>query len=1713
MWAFYGVNIVGQAQLPQQEPSKSSFATNMRRVGIGLAIAITGTSLGAFWYGRYFLNEQLSPLLQTELSKALKRPLQLGKVERVGWSSVRFGSSIVPPTSQEANFLAVEAIEVKVDLWSYLTRRQIGLDAIAEQPQVFLKQDASGSIQFPKLAPPDPNRKDSPIDLRTVTFSDAQLTIQTVAKGELVSLSQLQIDSNWKITDIQNQSLKMTGNGQVTLPNIAAIAAPPNPVQLKKAIEVARATEDGDKGNINFAIDWDLTNGQGQIDVQSQDLQIAATQGFALNLPFTIVGGKLNGKSSFVITAGQEDPKVSVNAQLREGTFKSPQLTKAITDVSGQIDFDGNDATFREFTANYGLLNTQVDGTFNQQTGLNLNFASNILDLAKGIASFDVKTPVAIAGEVKLAGKLKGTFQKPSLNLQITTPKTVSFDRVVVDRFLATIELNDLNTLQIKQVQATAAGANLVGEGQIRLPQKNQPAEVTFTSRLVGVAEDFAKLYDTKLPIAIGQISSSLQITGLLTNPQILAQIDAPNALYPARGEVLLENGLATIRKTLIKFPIGEIGLAGTYNIVSGAWNSQLNSNGIPLSAFMLNQKGIIEGIVNLRSDRGSFNLADITGDANLRLPQGLAEVPDAIAANLNWDGKNLLVPSLAVGNYLTANGKVDLLFPNNSPSQLPTGIAAINLDLVSRNVNVNRLASLSNLIPSQAAGLFNFRGNLSGAIDKLRIAGDLQLDNVSLPSFGSSLTKLGIIAPSRGTLAFDGAVSGDISAPRLDGNLRVAGLKVNQLELDSLIFNGAFNGIGGVLQATGNLLLAGLRVDKLAFDPRLEGKLNFDGNQGLNVDLRGVRDRLSARLDAGLRPIDFNVNLGEAIATGKRLENNPNRLQVAIANVPLALVASLSGQKDVSGTLSSNLTVDFGEKPAAIGDVTIDRPRFGRVVAERATAKLAYSDGTFTVQNGNLLVRQNESNNEYKFNLTYNPSSEDQVVGAIEITQGKMQDLFATLQWVNITDITQGISFVKNSASQLQPLQAIMLMGEPLYKQLQYLTQIELRQEQQEIVDSDRNFNLPPLTDFRGDVKGKVTFNLNQRRGLRFGFDLVGEKFEYGKFAVDNIQVKGGYGDGVIAIANANLQSDQSYGRITNARVRITPSANPLFRFREQSGEVEFKDFPIESLRPLPFFSNIPFDLTGKVNGNLSISGTTLLDLKVDGKMSLANGSVNRQAIDFIGLDFVYQNLNVKFNAKMNIKDKESVTASGDFGVLGLFDVALNVKDEGIAFINIFNQPVRWLSGKGSINLTAKGTFRNPQIDGKMLIDNALVKVAGLPGDFTEVNGEIDFNSDRLVSKITSNFSEGKLVLMGILPIGNPDLLPVDSPDYQQALAINADKLKLSVRDLSSDNFNTRIIVRGSLLAPVLTGEVALGDGRFVIGNDADPNLVIADKNPDDTVDFKFDRLAVRLQNMQVTRFPLFNFLGEGDLVVNGTFQKPEPEGKIKVSRGQFNAISTRFRLDRSFENFVEFRPIQGLNPLLNVRVSGAVAEVTRVPINSNRPNDLFSPNEVPVSNLGAQRTLRVQATVTGTALTPDIRLSSSPPRSQAEIVSLIGGGVLQQQGGSDPASALASFAGGTVLNFLQDAIGDALNLAEFNLSPVTTGTEGSRSGTLGLSAEAAIDVSNSFSVALQRIINDSTQPTNFSVRYRLDPNILLRGNYSSNGGTGISIEYENRF
>jgi translocation and assembly module TamB len=1707
---------VSQQQLPPTSPDSPSLLRNAGRVGVGIALTLTATGLGACWYGRYFLNERLSPLLQAELSKLLKRPVELGKIERVSLTSLRFGKSQVPATENEPNFLAVDAIDVRVDALAYLQKRQLGLDVVVKSPQVFLKQDLVSGQFLPKITPPPKSTQAGFIDLRTVKFEDGQVTIQAAATKEFVTLSQVQIQSDWKITDLSNQSLKLSGGGSVVLPQLSIATDTPDPLLLRRAIAAAKT----DKGTVSTSVDWDLTLGQGNIQVRSQNLLASTTQSFLPNIPVSPQQGAIDGEVNIGILAGAETPDIKGLAKFKDISLSIANLSKPLSDISGSIAFDGKTATFQEITGKFGSLGLKANGTHNLKSGLNLDLVLAPTEISSLLKDFEVKSPVPVSGEFKASAKVTGAINKPQVSATISdsnNAKPITVDRVAFTQVLAQADLKSLNLIQFKNIKAIAAvGGSIQGEGQVRFPvadPKNdkkgskQPApqpEVLFAFNLAGVtAENFTGLYNTQLPIKVGGISAAVQISGLLSNPQILTQFDAPQATYPASGEVLIADNVATIRNTSVLFPIGAIAVSGTYNLSGGAWQAQLASNGIPISAFAAGQRGLVEGVVNLNSPSGSFALGNITANADLRMPQGLAAIPDAIAANLAWDGKDLLVPDLQVGNYLTAKGRVNLAL---DAQQMPMGIAGLDLDLNSRNVNVSRLASFVPAFVGQTTGTANFNGKLSGAIDNLQIAGALRLDNVSLPPLAAAfMSQAGAFAaiPSKGVLSFDGTINGAIASPRLAGSLRLASVKVNQIEFDALTFSGAVDGIASASQVTGDLLLSGLKVDRVAFEPRLAGKLDFDLQQGLGFDLRGNRDRIAARLDSRFQPIDFSLRLGDATATGNRVGEDGKRLNVAVKDVPLALVASALGQDSVDGKLSSQLVVDFTNNPSAIGEVVVERPRFGRVLADRLLAKVLYSNGTLEVKDGKLQVK-GTGQTEYKFSLAYNPAADLELRGQIDIERGKIQDILATLQWAEFNDIARGIALPKARATDLQPTRQVGIPGVPLNAQLQYLAQLQVRKEQLETVAASNN-TIPPLSDFRGLIDGAIQFSRSKQDGIRVGFNLAGKQFEYGKFAVDTVAMKGQFAKNVLSLETVKLQSGTSLGQITNARLGLL----------EQSGDIELVNFPIEALRPLPIFSAIPVDITGNVNGKATIAGN-VFNPQASGKLTLANASINRQAIESVGGEFAYNNGRMNFKATMRVSGPEALNISGDVPLRLPFALVspgnkialnINVRNEGLGFINVLNQPMRWVNGNGSATLVVSGTTKAPIVEGKVLLDKAAIQVAGLPGDMTDVQGEVTFSSDRFKSDLKGRFSDGNISAKGVLAISDRGLIKEGSQDFANPLVVTADRLKLNIKDISSNNFNGTILVKGAALSPILSGEILLADGRFVI-TESDSGGINQDN---DTPDVSFDKLMVKLQDVQVTRAPLFNFLTEGNLEVNGTLRDLRPAGRIKVTRGQFNAISARFRLDRSYDNYAEFIPSQGLNPNLNVRVAGSVPELTRIPIASQNPINAFNPNEVPVSNLGSQKTLKVQATVTGNANNPNIILTSSPPRNQSEIIAAIGGGVLQ--GGGDPAASLANLAGGTIINFIQDTVGDALSLAEFNLTPTTSDPQKGGSTTLGLAAEAAIDLSNNFSASIRAVINDPSQATTYGIRYRINPNTLIRATTDSKGNNNAAIEFEARF
>ena len=1461
-------------------------------------------------------------------------------------------------------------------------------------------------------------------------------------------------------------------------------------------------------------------------------------------------------------------------------------------------------AQFKNITAKYGSLSTTANGIYNLDSGWDLNFVAGPADLNTLAKGFGLKLPFNLGGQMRVRGKVKGKPDRPSITTNFEATRPVEIDRVVLNELRGTLELREMRTLFLRNLQIVAgAGGTVQGEGEIRLPANladlaTNPPPVLLALAINGVnVENWARLFETNLPIPIGEVSGAIQVSGTVANPQVLAQFDAPNARYPARGQVQLTDRLVTLSNTAIQFPLGNVQLDGTYNLDGGAWQAQLRSNGLPLALFEPSQRGTLEAVVNVQSPKGSFNLSDIVGNADLRLPQGVNQLPEAITANFGWDGATLDLVRGQVGNYLTANGQVNL---SQDENRNPTTVKDVALNLAAQNIPLGNLAAVVPGLPPQTSGVLNFKGRVAGPLANLYLNGDIQLKDVGLGILGAVR---GIATP-KGRLNFDGTIAGAIDNPKVAGRLSLDQVSAGQVTFNALVAQIVAENLRDNPQINGDMQLLGFRLaningsniyNPLSFEPNFGGKFSFNPRDGATVDLLGIqkRDRLFAKVDSRGMPQAVAIQLGEARINGQRVAGSSNQVDVVIDRFPVAFAAAALGMSDIDGRLSSKLRVDLGNVPSIRGDVAVGCPRYGRINGQYVAAKVNYTDGNFLIENGELRVLKLEAANnqtdtddtnsskpderrsgssswrvncdatattngelrtKYRFNLAYRPAAEQWLNGSVQIIQGKLEEVISTLQFNDFSAFSQGLALNPATAAEIGKL-SLPSPNLLLYQQLQYLAQLQARQ-QLEKKNPDDTFDLPPIKDLKGTLAGNIEIALfAKEKTPRIKVDLNSSNFSYGKFNLDTIALKGSYANELLILDRFLLQNGDRYGRISDARIGLL----------EQKGKLEINRFPLEELRFIRALDGLPVKLTGDINGQTVLEGNFINPI-AQGSFNLVGGRINRQPIDLAETTFDYQNSRMKFAGRMLVNGPEAVNIKGDIPLVTPFNfiarpdnklsVSIDVKNEGLSIINLISQQMRWLEGQGAAKILVTGTYADPKIDGNIALSKGKLEVIGIPGTFTDVNGGINFQTDRFNTDLKAKFNEGSIQIKGTLPLIEP--FDEKSEEAKNPLTIVAQKLKISIFDVNSDDASGEIKVYGSARFPTISGKVQLADGKIVVGSNtesngtvniarsqkpANPNIAQGatntannnsqpptqspttapnpanslsnnnlDNNNNGNSDVELKDLEVSLRNMQVSRFPLFTFLTEGTLIVNGNLLSLQPVGRIKILRGQFNAISTRFLLDRSYENYAEFINGQGLDPFLNVRVTGSIQEVSRVPIRSSSPFDSFNPREIPATNLGSQTTLRLLATVTGNATNPEIRLSSSPLRTQDEILRVMGGGALEQSGG-DPAAALTNLAGGTFLNFLQDFIGETLNLTELNIRPVITTPEGARSSVFGLSAEAAVDLSNSFSAAVQRIINDPTQPTNFSLRYRINPGLQLRTNYSSNGNTGITAEFETRF
>ncbi|MGI8934298.1 MAG: translocation/assembly module TamB domain-containing protein [Phormidesmis sp.] len=1764
--------------LPPSSPNDRRFSWFWLGILTGSVLGAAGLGLAAWAW--MFIYDDLAPLLSKTLTESLDRPVELGDVEKVTLGSLRVGPSEMGPSDTDPTTLSVETVTVKFDLLDTLLTRKLGLDLILVGAEGYIEQDKEkGWLNFSGFERDEDQPQRFKVSVNDVRIRDSELTLVPLpaAAGQPRPIPIDQVRGNINLEEVmvageEARHTRFEIQGEPAAGGEITVKGEVQPVVVSAALleETAEDTEtNGPDDAIDSPSGADLNGGDRignatNLLISGDKAPLADILSFTLStigIPtndVTVAAGQVSGTLDMKFRPGQpldySGALIADNAEI-----KTTLLPLPLKDMSGQTRFQGNEWTIDRLSADYGKIEAVAEGLVDFDEGYDLTVVAKDVSVEDFTETVKLKLPVPTAGRFDAIAQVGGPLRQPEFSGTVTAITPIEVDKLTFTSASSDFFLEGRQLL-LDDIAATPnTGGALRGSGQVRLGEGSP-----FTFQLAGrslPARELAKLYGVETPFKIGLVSADAVVTGGNDGPvNTTVQLDAPSAQYPASGVVEISGRTVAFRDTTLQVGGGTV--SGSGQLVNGQWNSDVTLAGVQLSTLSDNLRGDISGQFALSGNTADNRLAAIAARGNVAFSDGLAtfapqfsEFDDPLTARVAWNGEQITVDQ-ATTDRVTASGT---LTPEFSDSGF-TGLERLDLDVTARDYAIAEIPFVS--LPDAIA--------LTGRTD------------------------------------FTGTISGNPTAPTISGNVQLANLVIN----------------------------------RLPFNPLLTGSVAYSSDSGLALDVAGGSDRIALNLrpsgpqgtlaSTGSTPnLDFDIDWRDTFARG---QTQGELLNVQAGNFPLSVLNfPAGGAADIGqlrGTLTTaDLAINLGNQTLE-GDFAIDQLGLGYINAGQLTGQIRYADSLATLTSGALTI----GDNLYDLSGRLALGGGAPVYSAnITTQQGDVQNLLTALSIYQLEDLRRGLTppdWIENPLSQteLETLLATSQTGRAdaaLLNQLRRLAEIEAIQS--EIAIAEAAAPLPPLKELSGPFAGEIQLN-GQGSDFQLDFDLAGANWQWGQdYSADQVIAQGSLTPNVLTLAPVRFAS--------TILVPIDPTAAPAAAETELAATMpespaNSEGTPLSDLavRPveaavnfagqLVFGQNteltsnlqataqnlnvdtlsdvleLPINIDGFANASATLGGT-LNNPQLRGRADLANAAINDTPIQSASAQFLYQNARLSLDsALVATTPEEPLTLRAQIPYAFNFmtvepesdDIAveIDVRDEGLALLNIFTQQVAWESGQGQVNLKIGGTLSNPEIAGFATLDEAVLSAKILPEPLTNVNGRATFVGDRIiVETLQGSFSDGQLTAAGTFPLLSPIIsgaqltaltaapnLPPESPTdaaepapnadpsrefdplFPQPLApsrpltVNFENIALSLQDLYEGGVNGQVIVGGSALVvgPQIAGEVVLSNGQVLLpdGNGSGGTTTLASTPTTGTTgttstttggltpDFRDLRLTLG-NSVRIIQGNLLNFVADGTLVLNGPPSDLEPAGVINLRSGRVSLFTTLFRL-RGGNNTAEFRPELGLqNPLLDVSLRASVPEVNSAGPIASTP---FASSEVAdtsnngFDNPGSLRTIRVRADVDGpaNAIFENLELSSSPSRSEAELIGLIGGGFITAlestvgslSGSGDGFQGLINLVSGTVLTSVQDLIGTTLSLSEFRLFPVTaasrTVTEGTKDTGLDIGAEIGFDVTDTTSLSVSKILTDNTNPE-FGINYRLSDQFTVRGTTDLDEINQVLLEYEIRF
>jgi translocation and assembly module TamB len=1769
----------------RQESESLSKPRWWRRILLGMTVASLAGIGGGLIYGWFFLENKLTPLVETELTDYLNRPIKIGKFEGLSPNKISFGASEIPATAKDPDRVTTTGVDVAFSLAELIFHRHLNLDVLLKKPSLYIEQDRRKAWVSTKIDSSSGKKKKDliEVDVKTIQLQDADL--------ELVARSR---------NDSEGELLSETLNP---------------PVKARLNSLVASFLKRNNTDVIAFHLNGKLIEG-GKLQIKGEgfpktDLIELALQGDDLQakeianllaIPLKFSAGTLDGDLKIKLPDNSE-PLINGTATLKQVNARIAELVQPFLNSNGKLEFEDTKIGFKDVNTSFGDVRGAINGELETKGKgyYDLAIQANPTEINRVISTLKLDKPsIPIAGEIKSAIAMTGILNQPQVDFDLLTTKPTRIDRVEFVNINARLRLLG-NLLTVKQFTGNPlVGGTVAGNGTIALKGNN---DLFFNVRANNVPGNaLARSYNNTLPVNVGLVAGNAKFSGKTDSLSTLRAIDG-----------------------VLNFPLG----GGTVAIDKiqydrGSWQANMKTNNVRLDSLPLDREaaetigqGFLAGQFKLAGDNNSLSLDTIqaNGPATVRIADGTVTTNNLQLNNGRWRS-NLQAQGLRLrkifsdvpvelsnpfsGNF-SLNGTTENLALDGISGTGSAQIAALDGLIRASDIKITNGKYSAIVIPDRLRllkladikGLMGGRLNVTGNLDNFRptaIAANGTVSfseginvidrplNAKIYWNGKRLevketTAIGFLAD--GFFDVDPSFFTDIpdklvAINNWQLNVRQArGIDLHKLPLNlpqvvaktqytgDVDFRGVLAGTLKVPSVEGDLILNNFSVQEVAFEPMLKGKIVIVPNKSIDLHLKGDRDKLQLGLDAKNQPVSFFVRREQTELSGTR---GGDLMRVNTRNLPIAWVKDFAVQNQlgipetlaaqpIAGELSSNLTFNFKTLALNSDNLLINRPVFGRIKGNLFQGGFEYRDGYFSLQNGKLQLRESE----YQVNgELWQTKQGPKYHAEARIVEGRVQDVLEAFQIFELSDFdnpfgdrqystaidlyqpkqsafspfavggTNCQGKIENSNAPSCPLFATGVPQTSIINQLRRFSEIDALLQIDRKKRQDDSL-LPDLSDLNGNFNGAVEIEGSPITGVKANFKFLGNNWQWGKLTANEFVTEGSFINGILTLLPIRIKSDRSL---------VTFSGS--FGGETQSGQLRLDDVPVELLQK---FVKLPpeIGLGGRINGTTTIAGSKE-NPQAKGEITVADGTINQTSIQSTQGSFSYNHSRFEFFASSVVaKNAEPLTITGSIPYKFNFaavepdsdrlNLNLNIKNEGLQLLNVLSRgEVRWLKGQGNVNLDIEGEFdrqhnrpKNLSADGKAVIENATLEARTLPkAPLTQVNGNIRFNLNGMtVDHLQGNFGGGQISAKGSLALDKPIVIAPED-----ILTVNFNDIAVNLKGLYQGGVQGELKLTGSAIEPDIAGNLNLFDGSILLGETTETtktdNSERIEDNPDRSLAAatEFNQLNINLdRNIQIIKPPILNFLAQGNLKLKGTFNRPLPEGTIKLKRGQVNIFTTQLNLASDEKNSAKFSKNKGLDPYLDVNLVGSALETSRSAFSED--TSLTEINDVPISRLGSLQTVRVQAKVKGFAsqVTNNIELSSSPPRTKTEIISLLGGSFVNTLGRGDSTLGLANLAGSAFFGTFNSAISDAFGLSEFRLFPTQLiDDRKERETILGLAAEVGIDVTKSLSVSVLKILNTEI-PAQYGVRYRLNNNFSLRGSSNFDNDSRAIFEYEQRF